>query len=245
MHMAPESIIEMRKRAIREGMDFEDAVGAGRPELQAFLNGSADKPKATKAVKKVVKKQPKAAATKAVKKAVPARKAAAPKKAAPRNGDSGRATIGKVDYSVESEAWKPRKGSAVEKIWKSLKKNRDNVDKVFTELRPNIGEYVHSKKNDGTTRTKAEKEATLKYRINRTRFEYAVRTGQHESSTNRVEYGTGPYAKGNGSTKAPAKKSTPVRKPANRKPANAQTRKPANKPAVSGARGRKKAAARR
>ena len=48
----------------------------------------------------------------------------------------------------------------------------------------------------------------LRYRISRTAFDFAVRTGQHEPSDNRVEYGTG--GTGNGTFKhAKAKKSAP------------------------------------
>ena len=198
--MAPVAITRLRREAIDAGMKSADARKAERAELLDFLAGDEDGAGTPKAAKKVVKKAvaKKKVAAPAKKKAANGRKtraAAKPvrkqtrKPAARRkgNGDVGRAEIAKIDYSVESDAWKPRSGSPVELIWKSLKKHRDDVDKVFNELRTQLDKFTEPKsRTTGARKSKIEREATLRYRINRTRFEYAVRTGQHESGTERV-----------------------------------------------------------
>jgi hypothetical protein len=249
------SIIQLRRQAIEAGMPREEA----RREkdrvvlLEIIAAGYADNgTKKPAAVKKAVKKAVVAKKKQPAKKATPVKrgpgrpKGSTTKKATPTrssrnsNGNAGRATIGKVDYTVEDDAWKPREGSPVETIWKALKRSRDNVERAFEILLPSINELVHKHKNDGTLRSKAEREATLKYRINRTRFEYAVRTGQHKSSTNRVEYGTGDYAQPKKA--APVRKSSRTATKATRKPAQ---RKPANTRRTSTAANRKKKVVRR
>lgn len=259
--MAPVAITRLRREAIDAGMKSADARKAERAELLDFLAGDEDGAGTPKAAKKVVKKAvaKKKVAAPAKKKAANGRKtraAAKPvrkqtrKPAARRkgNGDVGRAEIAKIDYSVESDAWKPRSGSPVELIWKSLKKHRDDVDKVFNELRTQLDKFTEPKsRTTGARKSKIEREATLRYRINRTRFEYAVRTGQHESGTERVKYGEGDYAQGgkNGRKKAAPAKRGPGRPPkAAAAPATRRRGRPPgskNKPAA----GRKKKIVRR
>jgi hypothetical protein len=129
-------------------------------------------------------------------------------KARPSNNgdDSGRLTIGKLDYvDYDASLWNPRKGSTVELIWRALKRHRDNIDKVYHALEPDMWKYISRSKPDGKRRTQPEGEALLRYKINQTRWRFGIQTGQHEKSENRVEYGTGEYAT--------VKKKKPARKP--------------------------------
>lgn len=196
------SIIKLKKKAISLGMKKSEAQAADRDSLEEFIseNGSG---KSAPAKKKAVAK--KKSSTTAAKKTSAAKKPAtttaaksSAKKTTTRKSakadDSGRAAIGKLDYTVESEDWNPKKGSPVELIWRSLKKNRDNTEKVFDDLKGDVYDFVGKTKRDGTKRTKEEALAMLRYRINRTRFEFATRTGQHSVATNRVKYGEGAYA---------------------------------------------------
>lgn len=210
--MAPESVLALKKKATSLGMERSAALKANRKQLEDFIanagksgsaNGAKKKATATKAVKKAVTK--KATTTKAVAKKSTAtkpatRKAAATKPKAttrraakPSEDETGRATIGEIDWT-ETENWNPRVGGPTERMFKALKKFKGNVDKAFDFLSGDLYEFVHRNKNDGTKRTKAEAEAMLRYRLNRTKFQFAVQTGQHEIATNRVEYGTGSRA---------------------------------------------------
>ena len=227
------NIMKLRAQAKALGIKGDVLTSGSRSDLEkaiAKVNGSGS-------AKPVVKKRrPKTSASAPVKKRGPGRPrkteteapkrkpgrprkteatAAAPKKRGrpPKAGNSsvGRATIGKIDYTVESNAWNPRHNTPVDRIFRSLKKHRDNAEKVFTELASHIKEWnlVSSKKADGSRRSKGEMEAMLRYRINRTRFEFATRTGQHKKGTKRVKYGEGDYASSGNSkpAAAPRKKS--------------------------------------
>jgi hypothetical protein len=203
-----ENLMKLKRRAVKLGMDAAHARKASRSDLEAYVSEHEVGGSTTTVVKKKGRKTAAAAPAPAKKRgrpkgsknkpaATPTPKAKKKSSAKPKtesNGDAGRLTISRVDYSIESDEWNPRAGSPVERIWKSLKKNRDNVEKVFDDLLPSVKEIVGSKKRNGERRTKAEFEAMLRYRINRTRFEYATRTGQHQRATNRIEYGTGKYA---------------------------------------------------
>lgn len=209
-----ENILKLKKKAVDAGMAKADAMKADRAALEAFLaqgeNGAAKKATAKKVVKKaVVKKAP--AAAKAPAKA-PAKKVAAKAPAKPKAGtrkvtrkvvtpkiDSdalGRLNIDTIDWTVESDEWNPRKGGPVEKLFKALKKSKGNIDKAYAMISSAPHEFVGKTKRDGTKRSKAEIEATLRYRLNRTKWEYGIRTGQHISADpkNRAQYGTGDYA---------------------------------------------------
>lgn len=112
-------------------------------------------------------------------------------KAAASNGNKGgRHLLEAVEYDPLMEGWNAREGSAPDMIIRALKKFRGNREKVFTSLLPHIGDFMGMRKRDGSKRTKSERENMLRYRISRTAWEYAVRTGQHDPSQNREKYGT-------------------------------------------------------
>lgn len=251
--MAVTDLVTLKKRAIKAGMAKADARKADRETLEDFLsNGKPHKKVAKKAVKKAVAKKrtgrkqapAKSRTTGKAKRSASApakRGPGRPRKTAPSNGDAGRLMIGKISYTNYDEAdWKPRKGSAVDLIFRSLKRHKDNAEAVFDELASDIATFVGASKKDGTRRSKADREAMLKYRINRTRFEFAVRTGQHQSATNRIEYGTGPNA---GVRKKRAKaepKAAPKRR--GRPPKSEQPKRKPGRPKGSTTRKRKKVA---
>jgi len=106
------------------------------------------------------------------------------------NGNSGRNMLDSVDFSPH-DGWNPREGSAPDRIVKALRKFRGNRDKVFDFLVDDVWDFVGKKKADGSKRSKDDALDMLAYRISRTAWEFAVRTGQHDPSNNRVEYGTG------------------------------------------------------
>jgi hypothetical protein len=231
-----ENILKLKKRALEAGMPKADAMKADRKQLDEFL---ADGGK--KATKKVVAKKKATPAKKSTKKA-PARKATAEKKPstkkqtrkpAKRENTSdglGRLNIEELDWTAESDEWQPRKGGPVERLFKALKRSKGNVDKAYDMLASDVYDFVGKTKRDGTKRNKQEAQAMLRYRLNRTKFEFAIRTGQHESasSENRAAYGTGDYAT--------VRKVKPARK--------ASTRKVSSKKVTSKA-GQKKSARRK
>jgi hypothetical protein len=198
-----ESLVKLKKRAKKAGMDAATARSATREQLESFLsNGTSTKKKNKKAVKKATSKKTNS------KPASSKKKSSKPKASSNGSGDAGRLAVGKIDYTVEHDDWKPRKGSPVDIIFRALKKRRDNIEKVYDDLKGRYKEFSTPTKPDGTKRTKAEMLANLRYRINRTRFEFAVRTGQHEAATNRVKYGTGAYAKENKKARAAEKRAS-------------------------------------
>jgi len=184
------------------------------------------------------------------KKAAPAARTTARRKAAPaksqrgaqakrqstarrtNHGDSGRNRLDRIDYSY-TEGWNPREGSPPDRIIKALKRFRGDRDKVFAFLVPHVWDFVSRNYRDGSKRTKAEAENHLAWRIARTDWEFAIRTGQHEASKNRVEYGTG--GTGNGNYKPTRRKAAPAKRKA----------APARKKAAPAARNSRKAASTR
>jgi len=192
-----ENVLVLKKKAVKAGMDKKEAMKATRAQLEEFLSGSS-KPKAAKKTKKsatkkaAVKKSP-AAKKKSTKKTKPA--AAAPKKTkkSKKSSEGGRNMIDNLDFT-NLEGWNPREDSPVNAIFKALKKFKGNVDKATDFLLPNAKDYVSTKKQNGDKRTKDEMRDLLRYRVNRTKWEFATRTGQHEASENRIEYGTGDFA---------------------------------------------------
>jgi hypothetical protein len=180
-------------------------------ELQAVINGfgggNGDAPRAAKksAVKKAAAKKAAAKKSKVISKSASSKSAPAAKSAksgkAKRptavktqakgtDGPSGRHLLDGVDFS-DTDGWNPREGSAPDRIVKALKKFRGNRSKVFDFLVDDVWDFVGKKKADGSKRSKPDAEEMLRYRISRTAFDFAVRTGQHEPSENRVQYGTG------------------------------------------------------
>lgn len=204
----PENILKLKKKAVDKGMAKADAMKADRATLESFLADGGKKDKTTATKKKAVAKKKggttkKAARTTTKKADKPERKKATAKKQerkAPKRGENtdglGRLNIASLDWTAESDEWNPKKGGPVEKLFKALKKTKGNIDKAFSLVEGDMYEFVGKRKRDGSKRTKAEAQAMLRYRLNRTKFEFAVRTGQHESadSKNRAEYGHGTYA---------------------------------------------------
>lgn len=178
--------------------------GPGRPK------GSTNKPKA------VIKRgpgrpkgstnKPKATTRKAVKTAA--------KNGRVRNVQSteGRHILEGVNYS-DTDGWNPREDSAPDVILRALRRFKGDREKAFNYLLPSVWDFVGRKMQNGSKRTKASAEAMLRYRIARTDWDFAMKTGQHEASENRVQYGTG--GTGNGSFK-PAKKKVAVKAPKRR-----------------------------
>ena len=189
------NIMKLRKQAKELGIKGDILTSGSREELEkAITRASKGRSNGDAPVKKKKRGATKKAKAQAE---TPAKKSGTRRKTkASDNGNSevGRAAIGRIDYTVESDAWNPRKGSPVERIFRSLKKHRDNIDKVYADLSGDVKEFVTARKPDGSKRSKAEMLAMLKYRINRTRFEFATRTGQHQRGTKRVKYGEGEYA---------------------------------------------------
>ena len=182
------NIVKLRKQA--RSLGIADVDELGRKELDKAI-AKAQKSSNSETPQK--KQKSRRSQTQPVAK----KKKATAKKNSPApagNGDVGRALIGKIDYSI-TDGWNPRDGSPVSIIWKSLKKHRDNVEKVFDALKGQVNDLTKPRNPDGSKRSKAERLDGLRYRINRTRFEFATRTGQHQRGTKRVKYGKGEYAK--------------------------------------------------
>lgn len=102
----------------------------------------------------------------------------------------GRNVLDDVEYG-DFEGWNPRPGSAPDRIVKALKKFRGNRAKVYDFLAPDVWDFVGKTYRNGERRTKGEALEMLAYRISRTAWDFAMRTGQHEIAGNRVKYGTG------------------------------------------------------
>ena len=106
--------------------------------------------------------------------------------------NGGRNLLNGVDYSV-TDGWNPREGSAPDLIQKALKRFKGNREKAFDYLVDNydLKDFVAPTDSRGRRRKKAEMEWQLRYRISRTAWDFAKRTGQHEPSTSRAVYGEG------------------------------------------------------
>ena len=174
-----------------------------------------------------------------------------------REKSDGRFTLNGIDYG-QTDGWNPRPGSAPDVILKSLRKYRGNRFKVLQALMPDLWDFVGRSKMDGSRRTKEEGISMLKYRIARTDWDFALKTGQHEKSPNRVEYGSGDtgsgvFKRGNRRRKtqtavkkvatkrtappkraASARKTAPVKKTAARKTTTTTTRKSAARKTTAG-----------
>lgn len=107
----------------------------------------------------------------------------------------GRNVLDDVEYG-DFEGWNPRPGSAPDRIVKALKKFKGNRAKVYDFLAPDVWDFVGKHYRNGERRTKPEALEMLAYRISRTAWDFAMRTGQHEIAGNRVKYGTGGTGQG-------------------------------------------------
>jgi len=192
--------------------------------LDAVMNGGSTTTKTTPA-KRAAKTKP-AAKTTARKPGRPAKAKPTPKPVARKstpskstpsqNGEAGRIELGVVDYSV-TDGWNARQGTAPDRIIASLRKFKGDRTKVFNALKPNIWDFVGKKLQDGSKRTTASAEDMLRYRISRTAWDFAIKTGQHTKSSNRAEYGQG--TRKNAPRKA---RTTPTARKATRTPVKAQ-----------------------
>lgn len=117
----------------------------------------------------------------------------------------GRHIIEAIDYG-KTNGWNARSGSAPDRIVKALRKFRGNREKVFDLLVSDVDDFVGGKLRNGGRRNKGNKEAMLRYRIARTDWDFAIKTGQHKKATDRAEYGTAGF--GTGVFKRVSKKST-------------------------------------
>ena len=106
------------------------------------------------------------------------------------NSNGGRNLLEDIDWT-ETEGWNPREGSAPDLILRALRKAKGDREKAFNALVVNLWDFVKKTDSNGRKRSKAEAEWQLRYRISRTAWDFAKRTGQHEPSTNRATYGEG------------------------------------------------------
>jgi hypothetical protein len=124
--------------------------------------------------------------------------------------------------------WKPRQGSAVEIMFDALKFYKGDREKTLQYI---MEEYpgreliefgfVGPRKANGELRSKEEKENYLRYRIARTAWDFALKTGQHKKNPN---FGGKARAQRVAAAAKPESRA-PARKPVGRKPAKA-TRPP-------------------
>lgn len=212
------SLATLRRQAKEAGISKSAILAATTAEeLQSVIddhaghdNGSGSKKSGKRAVKKAAAAKKKTTARKSAsgnssgRKSAPARsKKSGTAKRQTTTATSGsryvpkggRNTLDSVDFN-STDGWNPREGSAPDRIIRALKKARGNREKAFEALKGDVKDFVNPKKADGTKRTKDEMHDMLKYRISRTLWDFAMRTGQHESATNRVEYGTGGTGQG-------------------------------------------------
>jgi hypothetical protein len=215
--------MELRKQAKLAGVS--NFRNLNREELEAALKGGRKTKKAAP-VKKAKPSKParKPAAKSAAKKPAPKKAPAAKTAKRPASGDGGRNMIEGVDYN-QTEGWNPRPGSPVDLIFRALKKARGNIDKTVDALTPDIRTFVRLRKENGEKRSKADQVAFLRWRVQRTKFDFVTKTGQHAPSANRVKYGEGGSGTGafkrksDKPAKAPAKRKPAAKKPAAKKPA--------------------------
>lgn len=172
-------------------------------------NGSRKKSTAKKVVKKAVGKttgakrgRPKGSKN-STSKTTPAKSrnsGKAKRSSAAAEGNGGRFLLGKINYN-DDDGWNPRDGSAPDRIVKSLRKFKGDRTKVFTALKGDVWDFCSKRLKDGTKRklddgSRYSAYNMLRYRIARTDWDFAIKTGQHESSEDRVEYGTGGFGEG-------------------------------------------------
>lgn len=161
------------------------------------------------------------------------RKAAPKPKASAYEAKGGRNVLENVNYGV-TEGWNARAGSAPDTIVKALRRFKGNREKVLNFLLPDIGDFVKPTRRNKTKWAKGEREKMLAYRIARTAWDFALKTGQHEKAENRVEYGTGGTGQNIWKPAKPAKKAAPAKRTAKAtpKPKGRNSRPAARKPAA-------------
>ena len=238
-------LAELRKQAKSMGIgpstirlcNTADELQEVISEFQSENGGDSTPSKASKKHKVTAKAKKKATGNSksASKKSAPAAKSGKTGKAKRpttqtkgTDGPSGRNTLEGVDFS-QQDGWNAREGSAPDRIIRALRKFKGNRSKVFDFLVDDIWDFVGKKNAKGEKRSKQDAENMLRYRISRTAFDFAVRTGQHEPSENRATYGTG------GTGQGIFKRSKPASKPVSKAKGNSKSTK-AKKPASTKAR---------
>lgn len=227
-------LAELRKTA--KGMGIAPAVILKATTVSALEKVIADhtahdKPKAKakakggKPQKKNTARKPQARKNSGRKASTPAKSKGAQAKRSSNSDNGGRNTLDGVNYG-KTEGWNAREGSAPDRIIKALKRFKGNRTKVYDHLKGDVWDFVSKRKQNGEKRTKQEALDMLKWRISRTAWDFALRTGQHEASTNRAKYGTAGTGAGVFKPKK-AGRAEKASKPAKRKPAQKSTRKPA------------------
>jgi len=192
----------LRDKAKQAGVPVKEIRAAeSSAELKKLIaqasNGSGTKARGKRVVKKATK------ASKAVaKRGRPAKKATTRKattrkaSASTSNGNKGgRNTLGNVKFS-KTDGWNPREGSVPDVIVKALRKAKGNREQAYKALLPKIDKLVPKRTRQGRTRNKSERQDYLRYLISRNAWAFAMATGQHTESKNRVEYGTGGTGEG-------------------------------------------------
>lgn len=200
------SIATLRKDAKELGIAFTELRGlTTADEIQAVIDAHGKptrtvKKKSTVAKKKVKKNSSRKSTTApptrksstAKRKTTTAKKKTTAKRGPSRRGqdEGGRNLLEDVDFTV-TDGWNPREDSAPDRIVRALRKHKGNRSKAFDTLVGDLWDFVGKKNSKGEKRSKAEAEWQLRYRISRTAWDFAKRTGQHEPSTNRATYGEG------------------------------------------------------
>lgn len=211
------------------------------PALQELIaaamnpNGASTKRTATKtttrkpAARTTTRTPAKATATRkpATRTAVKKTTAKAPARKASTNGDAGRIELGTIDWN-QTDGWNARPDSVPALIVATLKRFKGDREKVYNALKDDVfkKKIVGRTMADGSKRTLQSAQDMLRYRISRTAWDFAMKTGQHESATNRAEYGSlsnGVKPKA-GRPKATTTRKAPARKTAgaSRTPAKAK-----------------------
>lgn len=162
--------------------------------------------------------------------AVKSEKSGKAKRQTTGGGNGGRNMLGKINYSL-TEGWNPREGSAPDRIVKALRKFKGDREKVFNFLKPDVWDFSSKRMSDGSKRPKNGErygaEEMLRYRIARTDWDFAIKTGQHEASEDRAEYGTAGTGEGIYGNGKKSKKSAKVAKVAEKKPTGKKRGRPA------------------
>ena len=146
-----------------------------------------------------------------------------------RDGEQYRNLLTDIDWNKTDGpggGWKPREDSAVDVMYQALRQHKGDREKAFEEITQNynIWQFVGRVKDTGEKRGKADAENYLRYRIARTAWDFALKTGQH---TKNELWGTKGQADGTKRTPEPRRgPGRPRKAPAPAKPAQAVRKAP-------------------
>lgn len=203
------------KRAVKKAVVKKAA--ATTPKRRGRPPGSKNKPKPVTTRRTASKSAPA--------KSTVSRGTGKAKRQTTASSNGGRNMLTKVNYNKDA-GWNPREGSAPDRIIKALKRFRGDRAKTFNFLKKDVWDFVGRRMRDGSKRKLRGEaygaEEMLRYRIARTDWDFAVRTGQHDPSEDRAEYGTGGTGEG---IYKPAKKATTRKAPVKSAPAKRSTTK--------------------